>query len=133
MPATTSQEHGGYVVLSDTVVRRVRLEVAAVRVIIDEIERSVSGAGPRIESSLEVQLLEPLSALARVLGGCSGSEAETEGTSRADLRSGWDSDRVRIALSHGPHEERSKTWHAHSDSRPSNGYSSFTSATSHLK
>jgi len=98
MPATTSQEHSGYVIPSCSVVRRVRLEVAAARAIIDEIERSVSGARPRLESSLEVHLLEQLRALARVLGGCSGPEAAAERGPRADLRSGWDGGHVRIAL-----------------------------------
>jgi hypothetical protein len=93
------RSRSGHLVLTRAAVRSVMLEVATVRVIIDEIERSVSEACPQIALALEAQLLEQLSALAGAIGRHGVPEGGAEGTSRSGFGGECDSDRRTVALS----------------------------------
>jgi hypothetical protein len=133
MAVTTSQEYSGYVAPGGTAVRRVRLEVAAVRALIDEIDRSVSVAGPRSGWSLEVQLLEQLTALARAIERRGAAEAGAEGKYWARFIGGCNGDCRRVALTHGSFERMSQQVPMHSDIHPGIADSTFTIENSHFK
>jgi hypothetical protein len=130
MPVATSPEYGEYVAPNGTAAHRIRLEVAAVRALIDEIERSASEADPRSESSLEAQLLEQLNALVRAIGGAAPPKRERRGR-LGGFCGGSESERV--VLSQHPHERGPQTVTPHSDIHTCIEYSTFTIEDSGLK